>query len=258
MRGVVADIKRDQIKRLAEHGQREDGRRPDEFRPLTIEKNPIGSAEGSARIKLGNTDIIVGVKLSVGTPFPDKPSEGVLMTATELKPMAHPAFDAGPPKPESIEIARVIDRGIRESGMIDLNKLCIEPGDKVWMLHIDIQAINYDGNIFDAGNIGSIVALSGSIVPANKYGVGDDFSLPVSECPISSTYVKINDCLLLDPTYIEEQVADARLTIITDTNGDIRAMQKGLSGAFSYEEISTAIDGSITLGKEIREKINVV
>ena len=35
-------------------------------------------------------------------------------------------FDIGRPGIEAIELARVIDRGIRESGFIDFKKLCIK------------------------------------------------------------------------------------------------------------------------------------
>ena len=61
---------------------------------------------------------------------------------------------------------------------------------------------------------------------------------------------------MVDPTDLEEGVAEARLTVASDSNGDIRAMQKGLSGAFHYEQISSAVDMSVELGKLIRQKIS--
>ncbi|MBU0624287.1 MAG: RNA-binding protein, partial [Candidatus Thermoplasmatota archaeon] len=124
---VVADLKRDYISKLLAKGQRVDGRRFDEMRPLTIETNFIGSAEGSARVKLGNTDVVVGVKLIPGEPFPDTPNTGVLTTNAELIPMASDTFESGPPDQESIEVARVVDRGIREGHAVDMTKLCMVP-----------------------------------------------------------------------------------------------------------------------------------
>ncbi len=62
----------------------------------------------------------------IGTPFADTPDKGVLSTNAELIPMGSPNFEAGPPDEHSIELARVVDRGIRESEMIDLEKMCIE------------------------------------------------------------------------------------------------------------------------------------
>ncbi len=255
MKEVIAEIKGDQIRKLAAHGQREDGRGLMDFRELAVEPSPVSSAEGSARVKLGKTDLIVGVKMSVGTPYLDHPDEGVLVTNVEMKPMSHPSFDTGAPRPSTIEMARVIDRGIRESKMIDLEGLCIEPGEKVWLLNIDVHAIDFDGNVIDASTIGANVALRGTIVPASKFDLGDDFPMTVREMPVSTTFVKVDDFLLVDPTHIEEAVADARLTITTDNNGDIRAMQKGLSGAFDYDQISSAIDRSVEIGKILRQKM---
>ena len=55
-----------------------------------------------------------------------------MMTSTELAPLADQSFDPGPPREQSIELSRVVDRGIRESRMIDFEALCIEEGEKVW------------------------------------------------------------------------------------------------------------------------------
>ena len=51
----------------------------------------------------------------------------------------------------------------------------------------------------------------------------------------------------------EEDIADARLTVATDKNGDIRAMQKGLSGSFTKDEVKKVIKASIDNGKELRK-----
>ena len=143
---IVPEITRRSITRLINDGKRADGRAFDERRDIFIEPNVIDKAEGSARVKLGDTQVIVGVKPTIGEPFGDTPNLGVLMTNCELLPMAAPGFEPGPPSPESIELARVVDRGIRESELVDLEKLCIEEGKKVWMLFIVLHVIDYDGN----------------------------------------------------------------------------------------------------------------
>lgn len=255
MSDVVLEIMRDYIHRLADHGKRVDGREFDEVRPLSIEKALIGTAEGSARVKLGNTDVIVGVKIDIGDPFPDRPKDGVLLTGAELKPMASPQFEPGPPKPESIELARVVDRGIRESKMFDLEKLCIVPGEKVWMVFVDIHMIDYDGNLFDASSTAALAALTTTTINASKFDEGEDFSLPIEHYPVSCTTVKIGNVLMVDPSLDEERVADARLTITTDENGNIRAMQKGLKGAFAYDELMECLKKAQAVSKEIRTKI---
>lgn len=252
---VVADLKRDYISKLLAKGQRVDGRRFDEMRPLTIETNFIGSAEGSARVKLGNTDVVVGVKLIPGEPFPDTPNTGVLTTNAELIPMASDTFEAGPPDQESIEVARVIDRGIREGHAVDMTKLCMVPGKEVWIMFVDVHVLDYDGNLFDAANIGANAAFKGTIVPAKRAGKGEDYPLPVLHQPISITAVKIDGKILVDPTHDEERVADARLTAATIETGNLCAMQKGLNGAFTMEEVFKVVEISRRIGAEIRSKL---
>jgi exosome complex component RRP42 len=252
---VMADLKRDYISKLLAKGQRVDGRRFDEMRPLTIETNFIGSAEGSARVKLGNTDVVVGVKLIAGEPFPDTPNTGVLTTNAELIPMASDTFEAGPPDQESIEVARVIDRGIREGHAVDMTKLCMVPGKEVWIMFVDVHVLDYDGNLFDAANIGANAAFKGTIVPAKRAGKGEDYPLPVLHQPISITAVKIDGKILVDPTHDEERVADARLTAATIETGNLCAMQKGLDGAFTMEEVFKVVEISRRIGAEVRSKL---
>lgn len=252
MTEVVSELMREHIYRAAASGRRVDGRRPDEPRKLVVQKSYVATAEGSARVRLGGTDVLVGVKMSTGQPYPDTPNSGVLSTTAELIPMASPTFEAGPPGPEAVELARVVDRGIRETKTVDLEKLCIAPKEKVWVMFIDIHALDYDGNLFDAASYGAMAALSSAIVPAKAQGLGEDFPLPVDHWPVSVTCAKIRDVIVVDPNLDEERISDARLTVATDENGDIRAMQKGLSGSFSYEEVREAIETSQRVGNQLR------
>jgi len=294
---IVPIIKRDYITKIAEQGKRIDGRPFDQYRNIIIETNVVNKAEGSARVWIGNTQVLCGIKMDIGEPFPDTPMTGVMSTAAEFVPLASPDFESGPPRENAIELARVVDRGVRESQVIQLEKLCIAPGKKVWLVFIDIHILDYDGNLFDAASLAALAALLTTKVPVSRFlkdldendrnswqqqlldlytipGVDEvafgtdivnknqeaikDFPLPMIEPPISCTAVKINDFVLFDPCFDEEIIADARLTVATDHNGDIRAMQKGLSGSFSKEEIQKVIKGALDNGQEIRMKLNQV
>ena len=79
---------------------------------------------------------------------------GIVDVWAELRPVAALKYEAGPPSPESIELGRVVDRGIRESGCIDMDSLCIIPGEKVLGVMIDIHVLSDQGNIFDASAFG--------------------------------------------------------------------------------------------------------
>lgn len=252
---AAAEIKKDYLFQLAENNKRIDGRAFDEYRAIHIEKNVIKNAEGSARVKIGNTDVLVGVKLDVGEPYPDSPDKGVLTTGAELVPMAAPTFESGPPSPEAIELARVVDRGIRESGAINLNKLCIAPKEKVWIVFIDIHVLDYDGNLFDTSALGAIAALTTATVPAKRFELGEDFKLALEHYPISCTHVKLGNAIVLDPCLDEDKVTDTRLTVALDENGDISAMQKGLHGSFKLDEVINMVKTAKSRGDEIRKLI---
>jgi exosome complex component RRP42 len=249
---VMSEIKKNYMMQKLKEGKRADGRKLDEFRKLTIVTNFIPRASGSAMVTLGRTKIVAGVKIEAGEPFPDTPNQGVLTTNVELLPMAFPTFEAGPPSEDSIEISRVVDRGIRESKMIDMQKLVVEPAKKVWIVFVDIDVIDYDGNLIDACTIGAVSALSTAIIPGETIGLKDS-PLPITCKPVSVTMAKIGEDIVVDPDLEEEQIASARLTVTMAEDGHLKAMQKGEPGYFTIEEIQKAIKTSSDVGKLIRE-----
>ena len=195
------------------------------------------------------------MKIIPGTPFPDTPNLGVLTTGAELIPMAHPSFESGPPGEDAIELARVVDRGIRESGMVDAEALCITPGEEVWMCFVDIYALDHDGNLFDASNLAAVCALRTAVIPGEQYGKGENRPLPITCTPVSVTEAKVGNTLIVDPNFDEEQISTARLTVTTDDNGNFRAMQKGGMGSITLDELSLCLDRAVEKGAEIRKII---
>ena len=83
----------------------------------------------------------------------------------ELVPLASPTYEPGPPDETSIELARIVDRGIRESKAIDTEKLCIEPGKKVFVVFVDVYVLNHDGNLIDAAALAAMSALMNTKMP---------------------------------------------------------------------------------------------
>ncbi|VVB54644.1 Exosome complex component Rrp42 [uncultured archaeon] len=251
-------LKRDYIRSIITEGRRVDGRDYDQSRELTIEKGYIKEkADGSALARLGDTQVLVGVSLGVGVPYQDRPKEGILTTSAELRPLADPTFEIGPPGADSIEIARVVDRGIRESGCIDTSALFIEEG-KVWAVYLDIHVLDNDGNLFDVASAAAVAALHDTRMPIIedgilKHGNWTDKKLPVTCAPVSSTFAKIGNAIVLDPTLDEEYGMDARLTLtVTDT---MNAAQKGGVGSFTPDEVEECVDKAFERAEEIRRLI---
>ena len=124
----IENLRKEQMLQLLAKGKRLDDRGLLDYRPLKIEVGVIEKAEGSAKVSLGDTQVIAGVKVEVDRPFPDTPDKGLLIVNAEVLPLASAYSEPGPPDEDAIELARVVDRGVRESGMIELEKLVIEPG----------------------------------------------------------------------------------------------------------------------------------
>jgi len=258
---VVETIKRNQLVEALSRGKRLDGRGLDELRKLEIKTHVIEKANGSAMVSLGNTQVLAGVKVDKGVPFPDTPDKGLLIVGAEVLPMAAAYLEAGPPDEGAIELARVVDRGVRESEMIDVASLVIKEGKWVYSVFVDVNILNVDGNLFDATSYAVVSALLTAKMP--KFVLEDDIvkdtgervPLPVSRIPISVTIANINNTLVIDPTEEEEVVMDARITLDTDDSGNLCAGQKGEPGYFTPDQILTAAEWSIARGREIRQRI---
>jgi exosome complex component RRP42 len=249
------------ILNLASRGQRVDKRGNEEYRKIDVEKNPIEKAEGSARVTMGDTVVLAGVKMGIGEPFSDRPDEGVLMVNAEFSPIASPEFESGPPGDDAVELARVVDRGIRESHAIDLKKLCIKKGEKVWLVNVDIHILNHSGNLIDAAALASITALWEVRMPELR---GDEINyekktskgLPLSAKPIPITFARIEGKFFMDPSLEEEAVMGARLTVTTKDDGNIVALQKGGIEALAQDEIENAFGLAEKKARELRKLIN--
>jgi exosome complex component RRP42 len=178
----------------------------------------------------------------------------VIITNAELVPLASPSFEPGPPNETGIELARLVDRGVRESKSVDLEALCIVPGKQVWIIFIDVHILDDVGNILDASSLGAIAALLTTKIPASKFGLGEDYPLPVKDIPIATTAIEFSDVLMFDPDVDEESIANTRLTVITTADGSICGIQKSGTGILKPEQVNRIVDIACEKAKEIREK----
>lgn len=242
-------------------GLRYDGRKMDEFRPVTIQYGVSHAAEGSARVQIGETVVVAGVKLGLEKPYPDTPAQGNLMINVELTPLSSPLFETGPPTAQGIETSRVIDRAIRESKAIDLTKLCVKEGEKAWSVMVDVVTVNDAGNLFDAAALAAIAALKDAVFPTItetggvEYSKKTDKHLPLLQTPIEVTIIKLGEQLLADPLPEEEDALDARLTVAFNDKDMICAMQKGGETALTVDDIGAMIDLAQAKAKELRKKL---
>lgn len=259
---VVEQIRKVQLTELLSKEKRLDDRGLLDYRPITIETGIIEKANGSARVCVGNTQVIAGVKVEIGEPFPDTPDKGLLVVNAEVLPLASAYAEPGPPDEDAIELARVVDRGIRESEMIDLKKLVLVPGRKVQAVFVDVNVLNVDGNLFDATSYATVAALAvtkmkklsldekGQILPTD-----DLMPLSIRTIPISVTMVRIGESIIVDPTSEEEAVMDARITLVCDEEGNFCAGQKGHPGTLNIAQFKLVAETVKAKSREVREEL---
>ncbi len=264
---IIPKLKADTIASLIKKGVRPDGRRLDDVRQVEITVNYLPKADGSALVKLGNTQVLVGVKLEVGTPYPDAPDQGVIIVSAEFVPMASPVFEPGPPDENAIELARVIDRSIRELGAIDLSKLALIPGKKVWVVWIDIYVLDHDGNLIDASSIATLAALMTVKVPKAVINEEEEItvdktsyvgSLPLLKKVVTVTIGKLGNALIVDPDLEEESVLDTKVVVAVSEDGRIAGIQKSGPSSLSKDEVLKAIDIAIRKGLDMIKLIEEI
>jgi exosome complex component RRP42 len=255
-------VKKNVLKAIAA-GKRLDLRELFEQRDIQIRFGVSNKAEGSVSVKMGKTEVVCGIKMGVAEPYTDHEAEGTMMTSLELTPMSSPSFEYGPPSIESVETARIIDRGIRESGFIDFKKLCIKEGEKVWSIFIDLATINDDGNLIDAGAFAALLALRVARFPVYdekkekiEFGEFTDKKLPlnVDKMPVTLTFFKIGESLFLDPTREEEEACDGRLTMEISKPAKeeiINAMQKGGEACLTIEDVERMLEEATKIYKKL-------
>ena len=261
---VVSTLEKKYVSKLLKQGKRIDGRGLFEFREIKITTNFVPKAEGSADVFLGDTRVMCGVKYDIGRPFGDNPDKGVCTVMSEFVPIASPMFEPGRPGEDSIQLARVVDRGIRHTDCLNYQKLCIVPKEHVYILFVDCYMMDYFGNLTDASAIAAIAALLSVNLPGAKVnGDGEPVwdgtynPLPIKEIPLSITFGKIDGVTFVDPIISEELCLDGSIAFAVDEKKQVTSIQKYGSAVWTVEEIITLSKKAIEIGDNLRQKLNL-
>lgn len=263
-REFLSNIEKESIYNYLSKGRRLDGRNLLEMRELRLTPNYIEKAEGSCLAELGKTKVVAGIKISIGSPYPDMPDKGAFIVNMETMPVASPSFELGPPNEQGIEYARVVDRAIRSAEFIKLEDLVIEPGKYVYLLFIDLYPLDDHGNLLDAAFYAALGALLVTKIPKVEFDgerpvlVREEMkplSLNMESMPIQLTYAKIMDKIILDPNYQEELIAESKLTMAIAGN-NIVAIQKSGGGPLDIDDVLLVVNDLRSRAKTIKDLVN--
>jgi len=123
-----------------------DGRSNLDYRPIQLETGVVTHASGSARLRLANTDVLVGVKAEVDTPQPDLPREGRIHFFVDCSANATPVFEGRGGEALGTDIAESLSGAYSGTNVLNLKDLCILPGKFCWVLYVDILILECGGN----------------------------------------------------------------------------------------------------------------
>jgi exosome complex component RRP42 len=251
---LIGDAEQRYIIAGAEQNIRNDGRQRQDIRRVDIQLGVIPNATGSARVRLGATDVIVAVKAEIGTPSQERPDAGLLKFHVECSPVASPAFRGRGGEELGSEIARALERsmyvppGSSASSPaltpLDLTALKIVSGKTCWVLFIDALILDLDGAALDATSIAMKSALFDSRIPKveivqgdspdddePEYELDDDpeqaLRLDINRVPLALSIGLLgNSSLIVDPTAEEEETARAVLQVVVDAQGTVAGVTK--------------------------------
>ncbi|XP_014279108.1 exosome complex component RRP42 [Halyomorpha halys] len=245
---------------------REDGRTQMQYRSIEVETGIIPSAMGSARIKLGNTDVIACVKADTFTPTWNKPDEGKLQLHVDLSATASPRFEGRRGEQTSEEITTILNKAYES---IKLESFCIVPQVKCWLVDVDISVLSCDGNMYDAIGFAVKAALATAMIPKivasdedegeKELQITDDpfdtWTPNVSNVPCLVTLSKVGDSVMIDATNKEEQCSSFTCILAVTETGKILSTFKVGPGSVQPATFSKLILEASSIGKSLHSEL---
>lgn len=214
-------------------------RRPDELRPITIERNVNAYAEGSALIKCGNTHVLCTASVDEKVPpFLRGKHQGWVTAEYSMLPRAtkdRTVREAarGKQQGRTVEIQRLIGRSLRAA--IDMEAL----GERT--ITIDCDVLQADGGTRTASITGGFVALADAIRKLMQEGKLKTNPLHGQIAAISVGIYRGTP--VLDLEYAEDSEAETDMNVVMNDAGGFVEIQGTAEGhAFRRDDLNTLLD----------------
>jgi ribonuclease PH len=200
---------------------RADGRRPGEIRPVTLTLDVLKWAEGSCRIRVGDTDVLCAATIEDRVP-PHLRGKGTGWVTAEYSMLPRATEDRSQRESakgriggRTHEIQRLIGRSLR--GVVDLSKL----GERT--VTIDCDVIQADGGTRTASITGGYVAMASALI---RFGME---RLLVSKIAAISVGVVAGE-VFLDLDYSEDSRAEVDFNVVGTDLGTYVELQGTAEG----------------------------
>lgn len=239
---------------------------------MELETGIVVHANGSARLRLANSDILATVKAEIDAPLPNRPNEGKLEFFIDCSANATPQFEGRGGEELAMDISNTLQRTFLSPHAFDLKSLCILSQQQCWKLYIDILILECGGNLYDTVSIAVKAALfdlklprvsaalmdGGSVDLILSDDVHDFDRLDVTALPLLVTLCKIGNHCVIDPSAEEEECSVVSLVVGVSCRGDdgvITNMRTCGAGSLRLETLNEGLDLSVNaavcLNKEL-------
>lgn len=250
-------------------GYRCDGRGFEDYRPMELETGLLANANGSARIRLASTDVLVGIKAELSEPLAGFPDDGYIEFAVDCSPNASPDFEGRGGEALALEIQTVLARAYKNNAAIDYSALSVLSNKHCWLLNVDILVLECGGNLFDTISVAVKAALFNLRLPRLQTQTSDSGNIEIellddpldcqkphiADAPILITLNQIGNSFMVDASLEEEACTRARLLVGVAPNGDIMLTQKTGAGSLQAESIADMLTCAHRVGKIINDKL---
>ncbi|CAN1300254.1 Exosome complex component RRP42 [Linum perenne] len=263
------------IKGGIDHNIRCDGRKRDSYRPIFVETGVIPQANGSARIRMGATEVIASVKAELGRPSALHPDKGKVAIFVDCSPVAEPTFEGRGGEELSAELSVTLQGcllgGTSGAGAgIDLKSLIVAEGKICWDLYIDGLVISSDGNLLDSLGAAIKAALANTAIPRVNVSAGaagdeqpevdisdEEFlQFDTSAVPVIITLTKIGRHYIVDATSEEESQMSSAVSISINRKGHICGLTKRGGAGLDPSVISDMVSVAQHLSEQLIIKLD--
>jgi ribonuclease PH len=216
--------------------KREDGRKVNELRPVTITRHYTCYAPGSVLIEMGRTKVLCTASYEEGVPGWRKGSgQGWLTAEYGMLPSSTPdrkRRNVGKIDGRSQEIQRLVGRALR--AVVDFERM----GENT--ICIDCDVLQADGGTRTASITGAYVAIVDAVQSAMEAGVMTKNPLKGAVAAISAGIV--DGGVLLDLDYSEDSTAEVDFNVVMTSKGELVEVQGTAEhGTFSQKQLMDII-----------------
>ncbi|CAH8611824.1 unnamed protein product [Dicrocoelium dendriticum] len=260
---LLSDLERFYIIQGAELGCRTDGRAPNEYRPLELETGILSHAGGSASVRVGETYLMGCVKVEVGKTLLTRPNDGRIEINVECYPTAtYVSTDRS--ASELSENLKMVLLSAYSADLLDLRKLCIQPGRQCWIVYIDLLLLEGGGNFLDAASIvikAALLDFTNSLSsrhPTSQPSVdmkGSIFRFENERLPLFVTVHKVGNSHIVDASKEEEACSLSRLSVVVYPDGVLGPIAHEGCGSCRLETIMEMSELAKTVGIEMNSSL---